>query len=43
MIRTGGLLMLPEYVDDLKTIHEFINVFEAGVQKIEIKLLFFYV
>jgi DNA-directed RNA polymerase II subunit RPB1 len=27
--------ILPEHVDDLNTIREFINVFEAKVQKVE--------
>jgi DNA-directed RNA polymerase II subunit RPB1 len=27
--------ILPEHVDNLNTIHEFINVFEAEVQKLE--------
>ena len=28
--------MLPEHVEDLKTIHEFQNVFDAEVQKLEL-------
>jgi DNA-directed RNA polymerase II subunit RPB1 len=27
--------ILPEHVDHLNTIHEFINVFEADVQKLQ--------